>query len=63
MKYIANAMKFSPQSRSNSLILNMIFEIADLDRKLKTWAVWSENCNVLQFLRNLELSANGTCLL
>ena len=31
-------MKFSTQSRSSSLIINMIFEIADLDQKLKTWA-------------------------
>ena len=37
MKYIPNAMKFGNQSRSFSLILNMIFEIVDLDPKLKTW--------------------------
>ena len=37
MKYISNFMKFGTQSRSSSLILNMIFEIADLDPKLKTW--------------------------
>ena len=30
-------MKFGNQSRSSSLIINMIFEIADLDPKLKTW--------------------------
>ena len=37
MKYIPNTMKFGNQSRSSSLIINMIFEIADLDPKLKTW--------------------------
>ena len=37
MKYVPNAMKFATQCRSNSLIIN-IFEIADLDQKLKTWA-------------------------
>ena len=46
MKYIANAMKCGTQSRSNSLILNTIFKIADLDPKLKTWAdlVWKLQC-------------------
>ena len=38
MKYISNAMKFGNRSRSNSFIINMIFEIVDLDSKLKTWA-------------------------
>ena len=38
MKYIPNTMKFGTQSRSGFLIMNMIFEIADLDPKLKTWA-------------------------
>ena len=38
MKYISNAMKFDNQSRSSSLIINMIFEIVDFDLKLKTWA-------------------------
>ena len=37
MKYFPNAMKFGNQSKSSSLIINMIFEIADLDPKLKTW--------------------------
>ena len=37
MKFIPNTMKFGNQSRSSSLIINMIFEIADLDPKLKTW--------------------------
>ena len=31
-------MKFGNQTRSSSLIINMIFEIEDLDPKLKTWA-------------------------
>ena len=30
-------MKFGTQSRSSSLIINTIFEIVDLDSKLKTW--------------------------
>ena len=38
MKYTPNAMKFGNQSRSSSLIINMIFEIADRDPKLKTLA-------------------------
>ena len=38
MKYMPNTMKFGTQSRSSLLIINMIFEIADLDPKLKTWA-------------------------
>ena len=37
MKHIPNAMKFGNQSRSSSQIIN-IFEIADLDPKLETWA-------------------------
>ena len=36
MIYIPNAMKFGFQSRSNLLIINMIFEIVDLDLKLNT---------------------------
>ena len=38
MKYISNAMKFDTQTMSILLIKNMIFEIADLDPKLNTWA-------------------------
>ena len=38
MKFISNAMKLGTQGRSRSLIINMIFEIADIDPKLKTWA-------------------------
>ena len=38
IKYIPNAMKFHNQSSSSSLIINMIFEIADLDPKLKPGA-------------------------
>ena len=38
MKYILNAMKFGSQNRSSSLIIYMIFRIADLDPKLQTWA-------------------------
>ena len=36
MKYIPNTMKYGNQSRSVSLTINMIFEIVDLDLKLKT---------------------------
>ena len=35
MKNIPNAMKFSTQSNSSLLIINMVFEIADLGPKLK----------------------------
>ena len=38
MKYIPNAMKFGSQSRSSLLIINIVYEIVDLDLKLKTWA-------------------------
>ena len=48
MKYIPNAMKFSNQSRSSSLNINMIFEMVDLDPK--NWGkIWSQNCNVPNF--------------
>ena len=33
MEYIPNTMKFSNQSKSSSLIISMMFEIADLDPK------------------------------
>ena len=52
MKYVPNAMKCDTQSRSSSLIINMIFEIADLDPKL-IGQIWSQNCDVLQFLWHL----------
>ena len=39
MRAVSDAMHLCTQSRSNSLIINMISEIADLDPKLKTWAV------------------------
>ena len=38
MKNIPGAIKFNTQSRSSLLIMNMIFEIAYLDPKLKAWA-------------------------
>ena len=40
-------MSFGNQSRSSSLIIN-IFDIANLDPKLKTWT-WSQNCNMLDY--------------
>ena len=65
MKYVPNAMKFGTQSRSSLLIINMIFEIADLDPKLKTWAdlVSKLQCapTFMTLCANLTLSANQTC--
>ena len=37
MKYISNSMKFVTQSWSSFLIISIIFEIAYLHPKLKTW--------------------------
>ena len=50
MKYIPNAMKFGNQTRSSSLIIKMIFEIADLDPTLKTWADLVSKLQYVQFL-------------
>ena len=41
-------MNFGTESRSSSLIIKMISEIAELTRNC-TWAVWSENFNVPDF--------------
>ena len=49
MKYNTNAMKFGSQSKSSSLIIIMIFDIADLDPKLNSWEDLALNCNVLDF--------------
>ena len=49
MKNSPNALKFSTQSRWSSLIINMIFEIADRDLKLKLGQIWSQNCNAHDF--------------
>ena len=42
MKYIPNATKFGTQSRSSSLIIDIVdfdpIEVVDLDLKLNTWA-------------------------
>ena len=38
MKYTPNAKKFGTQNNLSTLIINMIFKIADLDPKLNTWA-------------------------
>ena len=48
MKCIPNAMKSDDQGKSSSLILSIIFEIADLDPKLKAW-VELKNCNTSNF--------------
>ena len=42
-------MKFDTQSRSSLLIINMIFEIADLNPKLKTWADLVSKYNMPSF--------------
>ena len=42
-------MKFGTQSRSSPLIINTIFEIADLDLKLKTWADLDSKFQCAQF--------------
>ena len=50
MKYTLNATKLGNQNRSSSLIINMIFEIADLDPKLIIYRqIWSQNWNVTDF--------------
>ena len=67
MKYVPNAMKFGTQSRPSSLIINMIFEISNLDPKLKTWAdlVSKLQCApILMTLNaNVAISANQTCIM
>ena len=45
MKYILNAMKFGTQRRSSLLILNMIFEIVDLDPKLGRFGLKIATCS------------------
>ena len=51
MKYIPQYyIKFETQSRSSSLVIYMIFEIADLDPKSNTLRqIWSQNCNMSDF--------------
>ena len=43
-------MKFGNQNKSNMLVMNILIEIDDLDRKLDICKIWSENWIVLQFL-------------
>ena len=43
-------MKLGTQSKSSLLIINTIFEIADLDPKLKTWADLISKLQCAQFL-------------
>ena len=43
-------MKFGNQSRSSLLIINVIFDFADLDPKLKTWADLVSKFQCAQFL-------------
>ena len=58
MKYIPNAIKFGIQSRSSWLIINMIFEIAGYDPKLKPWANLVPKLEYPQCLRILTLRTN-----
>ena len=52
MKYTLNATKLGNQNMSSSLIINMIFEIADLDPKLIIYGqIWSQNWNVTDFYK------------
>ena len=54
MKNIPNAMKFGTQSRSSSsLIINMIFEIADLEPKLKQVSISSFQENLVPKMKNI----------
>ena len=50
MKYIPHASKFGTQSRSSSLIINMTFDVADHDPKLKTWADLASKLQYARFL-------------
>ena len=50
MKYIPNTIKFGNQSRSSLLIINLIFEIVDLDPKLNAWADLVSKLRSDQFL-------------
>ena len=47
-------MKFGNQSRSGLLIINVMFEIADLDPKLKLGQIWSQNSNAPNFYEILH---------
>ena len=49
-------MKFGNQSRSSSLIINMIFKIVDLDPKSKTWPDLVSKLQCARFLWNLALN-------
>ena len=50
MRYIPNAMKFGNQSKSSSLIIGVMFEIADLDLKLKAWVDLVSKLQCARFL-------------
>ena len=43
-------MKFGTQSKSISLIINMIFKVANLDPKLNIWADLVSKLQCAQFL-------------
>ena len=60
MKYISNFMKFDTQSRSSSL---MIFEIADLDPKLKTWDLVSTQLQCAPTFMKLDTYCRSNTLI
>ena len=53
-------MKFGNQNKSNMLIMNILIEIDDLDRKLD-WLPWSktELCSNFYEIWHLEQIENG----
>ena len=51
MKYTPNAKKFGTQNNLSTLIINMIFKIADLDPKLNTWADLVSKLLVANFIK------------
>ena len=49
MKNILNAMKFSNWNSSSSLVINMIFETADLGLRVKAWTSLNSKLNAPDF--------------
>ena len=56
-------MKFGNQSKSGLLIINMIFEFAEFNPKLKTLADLVSKLQCDQSLWKLALRTNQTCYL
>ena len=59
MKNIPNAMKFS----ASLLIINMIFETADLGSKLKAWAHLISKLNAPDFLKFGNQNKSNTLIM